>query len=153
MIAQVATKNKMEMSVGTRQFSSDGLQKLAKTSIGRPITIGFNSTSVGKIIDAWLEGGSLFVEFESELFDMNYLVPSIRVASSKAGIFKKVVCDGFGLTNNPVDKSLLSIKDTNEFIIKEERQFFFLNDDKNKNGPYNSYTDANKAMLEYSNLL
>ena len=156
MIAQIASLNEMNMRRNgtevTLRFCKESLEKLKRTVLHKPITIEFGVTPVGKVVRSWMENNDVFVEFTGETFNRKYLVPSIKAASTINGVMKTVICTELGLTNNPADKSLLTL-DINSIYILKNDFLYFLDETQNEVGPYGSFYDVNSAMLEYNKLL
>lgn len=156
MLAQIATLNMMSMKRnGTAvefKFSTNSLDKLRKTVIGKPITIEFGPTKVGEVVRSWIEDGSLFVEFTGETFGMKYLVPGIKAASTVNSVIGTAICNNLSLTNNPADTTLLTL-DINSLYFIRDGFLYFWDETQREVGPYGSFYDVNKSLLEYSNLL
>lgn len=120
MIANVATLNKMELNSVKgqleRYFTLDSLQQLCNSALGKPVTLGFNGISMGKVEKAWIEEERAFVEFSTDVtlnYLPKYLVPGLKITTSERLKFKTVRCIDFALTDKPVDKTLLTIQELN----------------------------------------
>lgn len=122
MIANVATLNKIELNSIKgpieRYFTLDSLHQLCNSAIGKPVTLGFNGISMGKVDKAWvdLEKGRAFVEFTTDVtlsYLPKYLVPGLKITTTEKLKFKTVRCIDFALTDRPVDKTLLTIQELN----------------------------------------
>jgi len=134
------------------KFSKEALEKLKRTVMYKPITLQFGTTTVGKVVRSWIEDNGVFVEFEGETFNKKYLVPSIKAASTVGGVMKTVICTELGLTDNPADKTLLTL-DINKLFFIRDGFLYFWDETQNEVGPYGSFYDVNRAMLEYIKLL
>lgn len=121
MKAQVATLNKLTINshkgILTRYFTLETLEQLARSAIGKPITLGFNGMTLTTIQDAWLdEDDTVYISFDGsniEHLNQNYIVPGFKTTTTKGERFQTVRCLDFALTNNPLDKTLKTIKELN----------------------------------------
>lgn len=120
MIANVATLNKIELNSVKgpieRYFTLDSLKQLCESAVGKPVTLGFNGISMGKIEKAWVDGEKAFVEFSTDVtlnYLPKYLVPGLKITTTERLKFKTVRCIDFALTDKPVDKTLLTIHELN----------------------------------------
>ena len=83
-------------------LSEEALQQLAETAVGKQLSYEFKHDLPGKITNAWIEEGSLFVEGELEL----YAVPGF----SRSKGSEKLTMFSVGLTDKPADPHVTPIK-------------------------------------------
>ena len=118
MKALVATLNKMELIHGDkvleRYFTPETLNQLSETAIGKPITLGFNGITLGKVTKSWVDDSGCWIEFEGETLNRKHIVPGFKTTTTKNNQFILVRCLDFALVDNPVDKTLLTIEECNK---------------------------------------
>lgn len=121
MLAQVATTNRFTTknmnSIVERCFSKEALEMICRTAIGKPIVLNFGNTPIALVSNAFIVNDSAVIEFDDkdlEFFrQFKYIVPGARVASSEGGVYNTVRIKDFSLTNNPTDKTLMTIEEIN----------------------------------------
>lgn len=161
MIANIATDKPfkhrsmlVKKQSNTIKFSKKTLEQLKRSVINKPIKLISGGYTVGRVFNAWVENdNTVFIMFEGETFNKNYIVPALSVSSSQDGILKTVRCLELILTNNPSDKKLLTLNTTNLNFVYENGGICFIDETHNISKPYETFTEANKEFLKYIKLL
>lgn len=121
MIANIATLNIIHLASNKgeieRKFTPESLQQLCQSATNKKVTLGFNGIVIGKILSAWVDNDRAFADFDVDMkftYLPKYLVPGLKITTTKNNEFKTVRCIEFALTDKPIDKTLFTIEQLND---------------------------------------